>query len=77
MGTKIDKRQDIKIQGSKKSTQYQKVTGTKAVNEGDGNKAAVELKAATYIECSALTREVLFLFINNFLKIEWKYKLQI
>lgn len=57
VGTKIDKRQDIKVQGNKKSTQYQKVTRTKAVTEGDGKKAAVELKAATYIECSAKSRE--------------------
>ena len=60
VGTKIDKRQDIKVQGTKKSTQYQKVTGNKAVTKVDGNKAAVELNAATYIECSALSREVFF-----------------
>ena len=58
MGTKIDKRQDIKIQGTKRSIQYEKVTGTKVVSEPDGRKAAIQIKATSYMECSALTAEV-------------------
>ena len=58
VGTKIDKRQDIKVQGTKRSLQYEKVTGTKVVSEQDGRKAASQINATSYLECSALTAEV-------------------
>ena len=59
VGTKIDKRQNIKVRGTKKTNQYQIVTGTTTVTAAEGKKEADKIKATAYIECSALTTEVI------------------
>ena len=76
VGTKIDKRQDIKVQGSKKSTQYQKITGTTAVTEAEGKRVALQIKATSYIECSALTTQVIIITMDIkeiFIAVAWMY----
>ena len=69
VGTKIDKRREIREQGSKKNIQYQKVTGTSVVSEAQGKEISKQIKAASYLECSALTTQVTLLIMCNDLSI--------
>ena len=62
VGTQVDKRQDI----AKNRAQYMKVTGTAIVQHVSGMETSKSIQANGYFECSALTREVMPLYIIIF-----------